>query len=224
VTLDIAERYRFRLHVRSFHSCSRIASASVRFRINRSRVAASCAGLPVLFGNWPVFKRISGLETRHSQPEYQAVQDAADATFEGDPRIQHVRVFDDAYASHYVDENEYREYQNEHAATAQGAPASKTGNAGGVGRARSATRDNGDLVRARETAQHIARQRDASFAGRSDRVEQHFGRTGKGLKQFQISPAFGGFRATGGDVKSDQSYIVGEDGPEIFSAGSRGVL
>jgi hypothetical protein len=165
----------------------------------------------------------SGDSTRHSQPEYQAVQDAADATFEGDPRIQSVRVFDDAYASHYVDESEYRKYQNEpaqatygtaannagnaggsgrarttnrdasdlvrarekidreyasdyldkseyaraideHATKAYGAAGTQTGNAGGVGRARSATRDSGDLLRAREQVQSIARERDAKFA------------------------------------------------------------
>jgi hypothetical protein len=37
-----------------------------------------------------------------------------------------------------------------------------------------------------------------------------------------IGSAFGGFRAEGGPVSSGQSYVVGEDGPELFTNGGTG--
>jgi hypothetical protein len=39
-----------------------------------------------------------------------------------------------------------------------------------------------------------------------------------------IGNAFGGFRAEGGPVSSGQSYVVGENGPELFTPGASGMI
>jgi hypothetical protein len=39
-----------------------------------------------------------------------------------------------------------------------------------------------------------------------------------------IGSAFGGFRAEGGPVSTGQSYVVGENGPELFTPGASGMI